>query len=92
MLAKNISNNNSSIRTSKPKNKPNGTKMLHSYRAFLIEVMNDESGKDLEENAKSIENQNIKQKAGGGEDEILEDMLILAGNNKSLAIVQILRP
>ena len=29
--------------------------MLQAYGAFLTEVMNDESGKELEERAKSIE-------------------------------------
>ena len=34
---------------------PNEVKMLQQYGAFLTEVMNDESGKEMEDRAKSIE-------------------------------------
>ena len=54
----------------------NEVRMLQLYSAFLTEVINDESGKELEDKAKNIECQNINKMLGEEEDELLEGYLI----------------
>ena len=46
-----------------------------------------ESGKELEDRAKSIESQNINKLVGGEEDDLLEGYVMQSVNDKSLAMV-----